>query len=225
MQPQDSSILSLLMAYLFLLLLLNQQTGVQAQGLIPDNFDGFVYGKKSGFNPETVMIEAFFDPVCPDTRDSWAPLKQALKFYGPRVSLIVHPFALPYHDNAFVSSRALHIVNDLNSSATYTLLEMFFENQEKFYNINTSNLTRTAIVNYIIDFATQAVGRTYYSAVKSGFSNRQSDLKTRASFKYGCSRGVLGTPQFFVNGFPAPDVGSAIDYDLWRKIIDPLIGF
>ncbi|GAB4828375.1 hypothetical protein Ancab_035373 [Ancistrocladus abbreviatus] len=204
----------------FVLLVVNRVGG---QGSYPAKFDGFVYGKRSQFNADTIMIEAFFDPVCPDTRDSWPPLKQALGYYGPRVSLIVHPFSLPYHDNAFVTSRALHIVNDLNPSATYSLLEAFFKNQEKFYNQQTSNMTRTAIVNYLIDFVSEAVGHTYYSAVKSGFSDRRTDIKTRVSFKYGCSRGVLGTPSFFVNGFPVPDAGSAVDYDGWRKIIDPLI--
>lgn len=34
-----------------------------------------------------------------------------------------------YHDNAFVSSRALHIANKLNASATYDLLELFFKHQ------------------------------------------------------------------------------------------------
>ena len=34
-----------------------------------------------------------------------------------------------YHDNAFVASRPLHIVNKLNPSATFDLLEGFFESQ------------------------------------------------------------------------------------------------
>ena len=38
-------------------------------------------------------------------------------------------FCCRYHDNAFITSRALHIVNDLNSSATYPLLEAFFKYQ------------------------------------------------------------------------------------------------
>lgn len=37
--------------------------------------------------------------------------------------------ACSYHDNAFIASRALHIVNSLNSSATFHLLELFFEQQ------------------------------------------------------------------------------------------------
>lgn len=34
-----------------------------------------------------------------------------------------------YHDNAFAASRALHIVNALNKSATFPLLESFFKHQ------------------------------------------------------------------------------------------------
>lgn len=42
--------------------------------------------------------------------------------------------------------------------------------------------------------------------------------------QYGASRGVYGTPFFFVNGFLLPDGGSTIDFNGWKKIIDPLIG-
>lgn len=36
-----------------------------------------------------------------------------------------------YHDNAFIASRALNIVNKLNPSVTFDLLEGFFEHQIK----------------------------------------------------------------------------------------------
>lgn len=68
---------------------------VYGQVSIPAKFDGFVY-KNRPADLDSIIIEAFFDPVCPDSRDAWPPLKQALKLYEPRVSLIVHPFALPY---------------------------------------------------------------------------------------------------------------------------------
>jgi len=63
--------------------------------MTPPRFDGLVYGETAEFNPENILIEAFFDPVCPDTRDAWPSLKQALHYYGSRLSLIVHPFPLP----------------------------------------------------------------------------------------------------------------------------------
>ncbi|RZC69422.1 hypothetical protein C5167_032508 [Papaver somniferum] len=188
----------------------------------PARFDGFVYNK-AVHGEDTIAIEAFFDPVCPDSRDAWAPLKSALQHYGSRVSLVVHPFPLPYHDNAFVTSRALHIVNSLNPSATYHTLELFFKHQEKFYNKQTHELSRATIVDQVVKLVADATGNTSLSALESGFNNRKTDLMTRVSFKYGCTRGVFGTPFFFVNGFSLPDSGSAIDYKGWRNIIDPLL--
>ncbi|XP_010061103.2 uncharacterized protein LOC104448872 [Eucalyptus grandis] len=193
-----------------------------AQSLPPARFDGFVYAEHR-VDARTVVIEAFLDPVCPDSRDSWPPLKQAVDHYGPRVWLVVHLLPLPYHDNAYVASRALSIVNLLNTSATFPLLELFFKEQVKFYNAQTVNMSKAAVVNYIANFATQVVANSLKYAVLSGFQNSQTDLKTRVSFKYSASRGVFGTPTFFVNGFSLPDSDSTIDYDGWRSIIDPLI--
>ncbi|CAK7346128.1 unnamed protein product [Dovyalis caffra] len=196
---------------------------VRAQNLPPARYDGFVYENRQG-DLDSILIEAFYDPVCPDSRDSWPPLKEALKHYRSRVWLVVHLLPLPYHDNAFVASRALHIANTLNSSFTFPLLEQFFKHQEKFYNAKTSNLSKVSIVKEIVKFATVAVGNSYCSAFESGFNDRQTDLKTRVSFKYSTSRGVFGTPSFFVNGFLLPDTGSPLDYNGWRRIIDPLVG-
>ncbi|KAF3949760.1 hypothetical protein ACB098_01G068300 [Castanea mollissima] len=196
---------------------------VGAQTLPPARTDGFVY-KNHRVNSDTIIIEAFYDPVCPDSRDSWPPLKKALHYFGSHTWLVVHLLPLPYHDNAFVASRALHIVNNLNTSATFPLLEHFFKYQEKFYNAQTRNLSRAVIVEEIVKFATEVVGSSYYSVIKSGFNDTKTDLKTRISFKYSTSRGVYGTPFFFVNGFLLPDNGSTIDFKGWKSTIDTLIG-
>ncbi|KAL8255114.1 hypothetical protein R6Q59_033335 [Mikania micrantha] len=197
---------------------------VRSQSIIPWRYDGFVYRKEAA-STESVLIEAFYDPVCPDSRDSWLPLKRAVDHYATNlVSLIVHTFPLPYHDNAFVTSRALHIVNELNTSATYPLLNAFFKQQERFYNAQTLNMSRQAVLDQVIRFASSILGNSMQSAIKSGFNNSKTGTRTRVSFKYGCSRGVYGTPFFFVNGFMIPVSDDTIDYDDWRKIIDPLIG-
>ncbi|XP_019153337.1 PREDICTED: uncharacterized protein LOC109149793 [Ipomoea nil] len=195
---------------------------VHAQISIPSKQDGFWY-KDRAAGIDSILIEAFLDPVCPDSRDAWPPLKQAFEHYGSRVSLVVYPFALPYHDNAFLCSRALHIVNKFNSSSPYKLLESFFGSQKEFYNKATFNLSRASVVAYVARFAANTVGNTLYDEIKAGFSDSTTDHATRYSFKYGCLKGVYGTPFFFVNGFPLPDAGSALAYEDWRSIIDPLV--
>ena len=42
--------------------------------------------------------------------------------------------------------------------------------------------------------------------------------------QYSTSRGVYGTPFFFVNGFLLPDNGTTIDFKGWKSTIDTLIG-
>ncbi|XP_019153339.1 PREDICTED: uncharacterized protein LOC109149795 isoform X2 [Ipomoea nil] len=130
---------------------------------------------------------------------------------------------LSYHDNAFLCSRALHIVNKFNSSSPYKLLESFFRSQEEFYNKATFNLSKASVVAYVAKFAANAVGNTLYAKIKAGFSDSTTDSATTYSFMYGCLKGVYGTPFFFVNGFPLPNAGSALAYKDWRVIIDPLV--
>uniref|UniRef100_A0A7N0U4F0 Thioredoxin-like fold domain-containing protein n=1 Tax=Kalanchoe fedtschenkoi TaxID=63787 RepID=A0A7N0U4F0_KALFE len=188
---------------------------------IPAKLDGFPYGTKP-FNPGAIVIDAFFDPVCPDSRDAWPPLKQALQRYGSRVALTLHPFPLPYHDNAFATSRALHIVNGLNKSATFDMLEAFFSHQEKFYNLNTKSKSKDDIVDELVVFVSDVAGKPYLPSIKSAFQDRKTDLLTRVSFKYSCSRGVAETPFFLINGFQLAS-NDQIDYEGWRRILDPLI--
>lgn len=192
---------------------------------IPPQTDGFKYQKLSHDDSSAIMVEAFVDPLCPDSRDGWAVLKRVVDFYGSNLTVTAHLFPLPYHDNAFVASRAIHIVNNLNSSATFDVLEWFFKNQQKLYNGVTHEYSRDAIVNRIANSVFKAVSLENVSLrdLRSSFNDRKTDIKTRIGFKYACARGVIGTPTFFVNGFPLPDLDSPLDFDGWRSIIDPLV--
>ncbi|KFK42037.1 hypothetical protein AALP_AA2G203700 [Arabis alpina] len=204
---------------LFLVVLVG--TEVHAQLVPPAKPDGFVYPPGRRVDQDTVLIEAFFDPVCGDSRDAWQPLKQALEHYGSRVALLLHLLPLPYHDNAYVSSRALHIVNSVHANATFSLLEGFFKHQALFSNAQTQLLSRPEVVDKIVKLGTVTLGNSYEHVLKSGFSDSKSDLATKVSFKYSASRGVYGTPTFYVNGFVISD--APLDLGGWSKIIDPLV--
>lgn len=196
-----------------------------AQIPIPARTDGFVYGGKPPAWGETVVVEAFFDPVCPDSRDAWPPLKKAVERYASRVSVVVHLFPLPYHSSAFIACRSIHTVNKLKPSFVYPLLERFFKYQEGYYNQPTYTKTRATVVAEVTNnLVAPIVGEANLAAYKTGFNDSQSDQTTRISFKYGCARGVAGTPQFFVNGIPLSDSGSPLDYKKWISILDPLVG-
>ncbi|KAM3277221.1 hypothetical protein ACQJBY_045201 [Aegilops geniculata] len=195
---------------------------LQAQASVPPRYDGFAYGVGAAAWKDAVLVEAFLDPLCPDSRDAWHPLRLAVERYSPMVSLIVHPFPLPYHTYSYHACRALHIANKLNSSSTYPLLELFFKNQGKFSNRATSSISSTAVTGEISKMAAQAVGNSV-SEFQSGFSDMRLDMAARVSFKYGCTRGVAGAPFFFVNGFLQPGGGSPIDFSTWTSILEPLV--
>lgn len=214
-----------LSAFLFLLSLCLSPWTVQSQSLPPARSSGFVY-KNHRVNSNTIHLEAFYDPVCPYSRDSWPPLKQAVDHYESRVLLTVHLLPLPYHDNAFAASRALFTVNNLsnNTNATFRLLEQFFRYQEeKFYNARTRDITKADVTKKIVKFAAEAIGDSYFSAIESGFNDTKTDIQTRISFKLSTSRGVYGTPTFYLNGFAIPDAETPGNYSGWRSLIDPLI--
>ncbi|KAM0938697.1 putative thioredoxin-like protein [Dioscorea sansibarensis] len=193
-----------------------------AQIKIPAKFDGFVYKDVDLKMEKSIMVEAFFDPLCPDSRDAWPPLKQALDHYS-QVYLTVHPFPLPYHNNAFSACQLLHIANKMNTSSTYPLLDLFFKFQNNYYNGPTYNMSKSSIVNDMANLAVTTIGKDKLPEVLSAFKDDKINTATRISFKYGCSRGVTGTPFFFVNGFALQDFGTTLNYTDWRNIIDPLV--
>lgn len=55
--------------------------------------------------------------------------------------------------------------------------------QELFHGVRTFNISRASAINQIIEFAAKAVGESYYSALQSGFTDSETDLATRISFK------------------------------------------
>ncbi|CAN6242644.1 unnamed protein product [Urochloa humidicola] len=197
----------------------------RAQIPIPARTDGFVYGGKPPAWGETVVVEAFFDPVCPDSRDAWPALKKAVEQYGSRVSVVVHLFPLPYHSYAFIACRSIHTVNKINPSFVYPLLEKFFKYQEDYYNQPTYTKSRATVVDEITkNLVESIIGENNLATYKAGFNDSQSDQATRISFKNGCARGVSGTPYFFVNGIQINDSGSPLEYKYWISILDPLVG-
>lgn len=61
--------------------------------------------------------------------------------------------------------------------------ELLVIEQELFYGSKTLNVSRALTTDHIINFAAKAVGKSYYSALHSGFLNTESNHATRISFK------------------------------------------
>ncbi|RWV92345.1 hypothetical protein GW17_00045291 [Ensete ventricosum] len=192
---------------LFLLGSLFSDVKVEAQMPIPAKIDGFVY-KGALVWGKSVVVEAFFDPLCPDSRDSWPPLKQALLHYPDRISVVEG-----YYDEQTYNLTRASVVGGIAKLAVAAVgkhsLSSFLSG---FDDPATDSATR-------ISFKVSVpINR---NIVFFPFFNMIYYVST--TIQYGCSRAVTGTPYFFVNGVPLSQSGSALGYKKWRSILDPLL--
>ncbi len=64
---------------------------------------------------------------------------------------------------------------------------------------------------------------TLQSAFATQMGNSTINWNTRVSWKYGCSRGISGTPMFLINGVPVAGDPGWKQAD-WEVITAPLLG-
>ncbi|KAG0555245.1 hypothetical protein KC19_12G155500 [Ceratodon purpureus] len=192
-----------------------------AQFAVPEGYDGFQYNGVQGNGRGPVVWEVFIDPMCRNCKSGWPALTQVAERYGSSLVIVVHPFPAPFHHNAFFAARALHIAQMLNSSLVYPLLELVFRDQETFSNPSTRDETPAHVISRLISLAGElGVPANLFEA---GFNAVATDQATRLSFKYGCSRGVVGTPTYLVNGMTVIGANDGWSVDDWAKILDSMV--
>jgi protein-disulfide isomerase len=78
---------------------------------IPPRTLGYVYAYGKSTNLTAVNIDAFYDPLCPDSKQAFPVLQQVAHHYGPDVlTLRLHMFPLPYHRNSYLASMVTFII-------------------------------------------------------------------------------------------------------------------
>lgn len=107
-------------------------------------------------------------------------LKQNVASYGsPHVVVYLNISSIEKL-SSFITSY-ISVVRKFCISNSMSLLE--FDKQKRFYNAQTLNMSRVAVVDEIVKSATQALGNSFYHVLESGFNDRKTDQKTRISFK------------------------------------------
>lgn len=189
---------------------------------IPSRPPGFPYGKSTCNAP--VQLESFMDLICSDSKNVYPTLLQVADHYGPEsVSLNMLMFPLPYHRASYLAAQGTFVVDSLsNGNATYNWMKTMFDNQAEFYNSAIMESTESAVMDSLAKYAGQS------GVDKSAFRKRLSSYDPSAfnattQWKYGCSRGVSGTPFMYINGaFLNGSPGWSLDD--WKTVIDPLLG-
>ncbi|CAF3323111.1 unnamed protein product [Rotaria socialis] len=193
-----------------------------AQAPIPSRPDGYGVG---GPADSHVVVEMFFDPLCPGCKASWPTVLQVIQAYGTRIHVRIHTFPLPYHTNSFVASQGLHVIANATSrnlDSIFQYATKVFENQAAWYNDATQSMTMPQVVDSLATFVA-STGLVTKDKFLAGMAMDDINFETRVSWKYACSRGVLGTPTFFINGvFISADPTWSLND--WKSVIDPILG-
>lgn len=188
-----------------------------AQVPIPTRPDGFLYGSSSR---GVVVLEGFFDLMCPDTSAAWPVVKQVADHYGPsKLQFLFHTFPLPYHHNSYYANQGAHVVAASNASAVYQWMEAVFAAQDSFGNAPTAGMTANEVISKFADLAASTTGIAALKFI-AGINDPNMDWDTRVSWKYGCSRYVSGTPTFVINGVQV-SADPSWTLQQWMQLLDP----
>ena len=167
-----------------------------------------------------ITIDVFGDFQCPDTAATWPTLfKLAMQFNTTELRIRYHMFEIVSHHNAYDAARAALATASFgykvmpapfNGAAAFLLA-----NQSHFFNGVTLNKTRYALQQ---DFYALS-GANFFGAPKADwnmvFNSDGVANEVRSAQTYAISKGVHGTPTFFVQDTLVPEASSSWTMAQW----------
>ena len=169
-----------------------------------------------------LYIDMFYDNVCSDCAANWPMLSHVItqSYLRNVLGVSVHIFPLPYHHNSFFSAWAGEAVMAADPTQYSAYMTHIFKNYDDFIT-KAVNMTEPEVQQKYAE-AVETSTTIKREVILNGYKNRELDLRARYAWKYGCSRGVSGTPTFFVNDVVVPEA-SGFSFDDWNKFLQSLI--
>lgn len=152
-----------------------------------------------------IVIEEFSEFECPFCARAQPTIKQVLDTYGDRVELVYKHFPLNFHPNAQKAAEASECARDQGK---------FWEYHDKLF-ANQNAITVPDLKRYAADMGLDTA--TFNSCLDTG----AKAALVAADLADGRSRGVTGTPTFFING---EKLVGAQPFSEFKKIIDNKLG-
>eukprot|EP00947_MAST-08B_sp_MAST-8B-sp1_P001299 g1299.t1 len=196
-------------------------------------------GYELGNAGSDLRVELFGDWQCPDTKasyDSW--FRSFAVRHASNVSVIFHPFPLPYHKNGFDSAQAAMVMIDALSSASsppppppppssssrrsafLKVSDALFEAQPLFQTTATVNMTQRAVFENIFAPVAEKLGIDGPTFLGHMTNDDPLNSAARLAWKTGAQRGgVSGTPTFAANGAVADELAtwSGAKWESWAQ--------
>jgi len=187
---------------------------------IPTRPEGYGVGPYDA----SVIVEMYLDLLCPGCQAAWPTMLQLIQFYGSRIQFVIHTFPLPYHTNSFIVNQGLHVISNLtmrNIDTIYRYSTSIFRDQAMWYNSATMDMTINQVTDSLASYV-EKNGFATKSAFLKGLMSDDINDETRISWKYACSRAVVGTPTFMINGV-AIAADDSWSLDDWKSVINGLL--
>lgn len=155
-----------------------------AQVPIPSRPDGYALSLTA---PATapVVLEAFFDLLCPDSKAAWPTIKQLLSHYSTSLYFLLHTFPLPYHTWSFIANNGAHVIDALsggNLTAVRAYTDLMFDIQESYYNAATQSMSSADIYKKLASDVKGVYGDSA-DFLKQLSTNGDINEETRISWK------------------------------------------
>jgi hypothetical protein len=216
-------VILLLAAVLASCLLSSQQVAATANSMIPLSSTSFSFPRGS---LSTVVVDLYIDLACSETQSVWSQLKDVVKTFEHDVLFNFHLFPLPYHQQAFILSKAAHVVGyNVGLESVFTFFDTCFALQDKIYNDATADMTYNQVVNLVGTWAVNGTGLTWDQYAEG--MNKQTtvgqnlEMQARYMWKYSALHDVFGTPLYYIGGVFV--VEGLETYDDWVEALTPLV--
>jgi len=185
-----------------------------AQPSTPSRPFGYVLGNDSA----PIHLDAYFDFMCPFSAAAYPTMKALMSHYGPQtLKFTLYNYFLPYHHNAYFAAQTGAVVYTLGKDF-WKFVDIIFANQATWFNQVSLNMTGNSVISGMASLAVQC------GVDMNDFMNQFYivDINLRASYSSMASRGIYGSPLFYINGaFQWQD--STTTLQQWQTIIDNLI--
>lgn len=178
-----------------------------------------------------VLVEMHGDLVCKVCRQDWLSTVSLVlsRYSSANVSFVFHPFPLSFHRAGFLASKAGFVIESLAPGSFFNWVLLVFKYQDQFQNDVLFNQTDYQVVNQFADIAAANIA----GVDRSSFMHRMTlpflgpditpdldeyDMLARAQWKLSTTRGVMGTPVYFVNGVRL--LCDSWTVDNWTQMLD-----
>ncbi|XP_062506770.1 uncharacterized protein LOC134183292 [Corticium candelabrum] len=190
-----------------------------AQVPVPSHVPGFVI--QNGSESAHVVIDAFYDLLCPDSKANWPILQKVMDHYKDDVRVRLVLFPLPYHHHAFFTAFAAQIFLTHHSSAYEQFVSLIFEHQDELLSGGV-NMTQSEVQQHIASIVSSGDIGVTSQQMMMGFKDENLAERAVLEWKYSAGRTINGTPEFAVNGMVVVDASNYSESQ-WIKFIDGLL--